>query len=124
MPGLVSSGLVLNERGAVRALETSVHEVNVVVVSTDAFSERNSGMPTAEAVAMAARVAKLVAAEGRPVAVTLAAAFGCPFSGEVPVARVTELARSYEREANEDDAKARAGLRVMRAKPRARRARR
>ncbi len=91
--GLVTSGLVLNERGALRALETAVHEVNVVVVSTDAFSQRNSGMPTEEAVAMAGRVAKFVAAEGRPVSVTLAAAFGCPFSGEVPVERVAELAR-------------------------------
>ena len=44
--GLVTSGLVLNERGAARALATAVHEVNVVVVSTDAFSQRNSGMPT------------------------------------------------------------------------------
>ncbi len=91
--GLVSSGLVLNERGALRALETAVHEVNVVVVSTDAFSERNSGMPTAEAVAMAGRVAALVSTEGRAVSVTLAAAFGCPFSGEVGVDRVAELAR-------------------------------
>jgi hydroxymethylglutaryl-CoA lyase len=92
VPGLVSSGLVLNERGAARALATAVHEVNVVVVSTDAFSERNSGMPTADAVAMAGRVAAMVAAEGRPVTVTLAAAFGCPFSGEVPAGRVAELA--------------------------------
>ncbi len=91
--GLVTSGLVLNERGAVRALDTAVDEVNVVVVSTDAFSQRNSGMPTDEAVAMAGRVAKLVSAEGRPVAVTLAAAFGCPFSGEVAVERVADLAR-------------------------------
>ena len=91
--GLVSSGLVLNERGAARALETAVHEVNVVVVSTDAFSQRNSGMPTDDAVEMAGRVAKLVAAADRPVTVTLAAAFGCPFSGEVPVARVADLAR-------------------------------
>jgi len=66
----------------------------VVVVSTDAFSQRNSGMTTAEAVEMAGRVAKLVGAEGRPVAVTLAAAFGCPFSGEVPADRVAELARA------------------------------
>jgi hydroxymethylglutaryl-CoA lyase len=92
VPDLVTSGLVLNERGAERALATSVAEVNVVVVSTDTFSQRNSGMPTDAAVEMAARVAKLVAAEGRPVAVTLAAAFGCPFEGEVPVRRVAELA--------------------------------
>ena len=92
LPGLVSSGLVLNERGAERALATAVHEVNVVVVSTEEFSTRNSGMPVAEAVAMAGRVAKLVAAEGRRVTVTLAAAFGCPFSGEVPVPVVASLA--------------------------------
>jgi hydroxymethylglutaryl-CoA lyase len=91
--GLVTSGLVLNERGAVRALETAVHEVNVVVVSTDEFSQRNSGMPTDDAVEMAGRVTELVAAEGRPVTVTLAAAFGCPFSGGVPVERVADLAR-------------------------------
>jgi hydroxymethylglutaryl-CoA lyase len=93
IPGLVSSGLVLNERGAVRALATAVAEVNVVVVSTDAFSERNSGMSTDDAVEMAVRVAKLVTAEDRPVAVTLAAAFGCPFSGEVPAEVVADLAR-------------------------------
>ncbi len=90
--GLVSSGLVLNERGARRALETAVAEVNVVVVSTDVFSERNSGMSTDAAVEMAQQVAKLVSAEGRAVAVTLAVSFGCPFSGEVPVERIADLA--------------------------------
>ncbi len=93
LTGLVTAGLVLNERGAVRALATAVHEVNVVVVSTEAFSQRNSGMSTDEAVTMAGRVARLVHAEGRAVSVTLAAAFGCPFSGEVPVERVADLAR-------------------------------
>jgi hydroxymethylglutaryl-CoA lyase len=92
LEGLVTSGLVLNERGASRALETAVDEVNVVVVSTDSFSLRNSGLTTAEAVAMAGRVAALVSAAGRPVTVTLAAAFGCPFEGEVPVSAVASLA--------------------------------
>lgn len=90
--GLVSSGLVLNERGALRALETAVHEINVVLVCSDEFSQRNSGMSTADALTMVSRVAQLVSAAGRPLSVTLAAAFGCPFSGEVPVDRVAELA--------------------------------
>jgi hydroxymethylglutaryl-CoA lyase len=85
-------GLVLNERGMQRAAATSAGEVNVVVVCTDTFSERNSGMSTADAVAMAGRVAKLAQEAGRSVSVTLAAAFGCPFEGEVPVARVAGLA--------------------------------
>lgn len=92
LPGLVSSGLVLNDRGAVRALATTVAEVNVVVVSTDAFSQRNSGMTTEDAMQMARRVAALASAEGRAVCVTLAAAFGCPFTGEVAVERVARLA--------------------------------
>ena len=85
-------GLVLNERGMHRAAATSAGEVNVVVVCTDTFSERNSGMRTADAVAMAGRVAKLAQDAGRSMTVTLAAAFGCPFEGEVPVGRVAELA--------------------------------
>jgi hydroxymethylglutaryl-CoA lyase len=92
LPSLTTIGLVLNERGLLRALATAVHEVNVVVVSTDTFSQRNSGMSTAEATAMAASVVGQAAAAGRRPSVTLAASFGCPFEGEVPVERVVDLA--------------------------------
>jgi hydroxymethylglutaryl-CoA lyase len=92
LPSLSRIGLVLNRRGVQRALETSVEEVNVVVVSTDTFSQRNSGMSTADAVAMACDVVVSARAAGRRTTVTLAASFGCPFEGEVPAARVAELA--------------------------------
>ena len=92
LPALRTIGLVLNGRGLDRALLTAVAEVNVVVVSTDAFSQRNSGMTTADAVTMAATVVERVRAAGRSATVTLAAAFGCPFEGEVPVGRVADLA--------------------------------
>src|SRR5688500_11590551 len=90
--GLRTIGLVLNERGLTRALATAVHEVNVVVVSTDDFSQRNSGMSTAAAVDMAAVVVRRAREAGRAATVTLAASFGCPFEGEVPVGRVADLA--------------------------------
>lgn len=90
--GLRTIGLVLNERGLTRALATAVHEVNVVVVSSDEFSQRNSGMSTADAVTMAAGVVRRARDAGRATTVTLAAAFGCPFEGEVPVGRVADLA--------------------------------
>ena len=90
--GLTTIGLVLNERGLTRALATDVQEVNVVVVSTDTFSERNSGMSSAAAVEMASRVVAGALAAGRRASVTLAASFGCPFEGEVPVERTVELA--------------------------------
>ena len=91
-PGLSAIGLVLNDRGLDRALTTRVREVNVVVVSTDTFSERNSGMPTAAAAEMATRVLTRARAEGLGTSVTLAAAFGCPYEGEVEPGRVAELA--------------------------------
>ena len=92
LPGLSGIGLVLNDRGLERALATAVSEVNVVVVSTDTFSQRNSGMPTSAAVEMAGRVVATAKAAGLRTSVTLAAAFGCPFDGEVPPAHVADLA--------------------------------
>jgi hydroxymethylglutaryl-CoA lyase len=87
-PGVSYSGLVLNARGFDRAVAAGVDEVNVVVVTTDTFCLRNQNRRTADMVEVAADV--LAAARERGIAgtVTVAAAFGCPFEGEVPAARV------------------------------------
>jgi hydroxymethylglutaryl-CoA lyase len=92
VPGASWIGLVLNERGFERAARSGVHEVNLVVVSTDEFSQRNSGMPTAAMLAVLRAVVPQARAAGLVPTVTLAASFGCPFSGEVAVARTVELA--------------------------------
>ncbi len=92
--GLRRSGLVLNRRGLERALAAGVDEVNVVVVATDSFSRRNSGVVTAEALAGWAEIAAAGHAAGIPVTVTIAAAFGCPFEGEVAVSRVAGIAEA------------------------------
>ena len=85
-------GLVLNERGFERAAAAGLREVNVVVVATDSFGARNQGVSRDEAVAVFARVAALArAASVRPTA-TISVAFGCPYEGEVPVARVVDVA--------------------------------
>jgi hydroxymethylglutaryl-CoA lyase len=85
-------GLVLNARGFGRAQLTSVDEVNLVVMSTDTFSQRNQGMSTEDAVRTVEEVVPLALAAGIAPSVTLSATFGCPFEGEVPVGRVVELA--------------------------------
>jgi hydroxymethylglutaryl-CoA lyase len=84
-------GLVLNERGLDRALAAGVDEVNVVVVATDTFSERNQGVDTAAAIAAWSRIAPRARDAGIRATVTVAAAFGCPFEGEVPPARVRSV---------------------------------
>ncbi|TYK46851.1 hydroxymethylglutaryl-CoA lyase [Actinomadura decatromicini] len=91
--GVKYAGLVLNPRGLDRALATSVDEVNVVVVATDEFSQRNQGCSVEEGLQNWAQIAEDARAAGLYRTVTIAAAFGCPFEGEVPTAHVLDLIR-------------------------------
>lgn len=90
-PGVLWSALALNGRGLDRALAAGVDEVNIVVVCTDTFSERNQQVSTAGGVDNWRRMAARAQAAGLRATLTLAAAFGCPFEGEVPPARVREV---------------------------------
>lgn len=85
-------GLVLNERGFERARATAVDEVNLVVMVTDTFSQKNQAMTTAEAIAAVEAIAPRARAAGVPVSVTLSASFGCPYEGEVEVSRLVDVA--------------------------------
>lgn len=85
-------GLVLNERGYQRATATALDEINLVVMVTDEFSERNQGMSTRAAMDTVAAVAPQAAEAGLKASVTMSAAFGCPYTGEVPVAKVVDVA--------------------------------
>ncbi|WP_028463560.1 hydroxymethylglutaryl-CoA lyase [Nocardia sp. 348MFTsu5.1] len=89
--GVSYIGLVLNRRGLDRALAAGVDEVNVVVVSTDEFSTRNQGCTVAEGVSAWTDIAAAAQAAGVRTTVTIATAFGCPFSGNVDPAWVTDL---------------------------------
>ncbi len=86
-------GLVLNERGLDRALETPLQEINYVVVVTDTFSQKNQGMSVAENLVVAKNVVERASNAGLRVSITLSAAFGCPFEGEVAVSRLVDVAR-------------------------------
>jgi hydroxymethylglutaryl-CoA lyase len=85
-------GLVLNARGFERAAATRIDEVNLVVAASDAFTERNQGMTTEDAVRTVEQVVPLARAAGLVPTVTVSTSFGCPFTGEVPVDRLVALA--------------------------------
>jgi hydroxymethylglutaryl-CoA lyase len=91
--GVRHIGLVLNARGAERALQTGIDELGVVVAATDAFAKANQGRTSAETVAMAEAVLARAAGAGRAAQVTIAVAFGCPFEGAVDPRRVVGIAR-------------------------------
>jgi hydroxymethylglutaryl-CoA lyase len=89
--GISRIGLVLNRRGFDRALEAGVDEVNAVVVASETFCQRNQGMSTAESVEVFAGIAGVAKEAGIGTSVTIAASFGCPFEGEMPVSRLDEV---------------------------------
>lgn len=87
-------GLVLNRRGAERALATGrIDELGAVCVTSDAFGIRNQGQSSDESLAAASEIVELAHAAGRSAQITIATAFGCPFAGEIPMARVIDMAK-------------------------------
>jgi hydroxymethylglutaryl-CoA lyase len=93
LPDVSYIGLVLNRQGFDRARAAHCHEVGMVVVASDTFSRRNQGVGTDESIAAWLDIARAAHASGITSTVTIAAAFGCPFEGEVDPNRVVEIAR-------------------------------
>jgi hydroxymethylglutaryl-CoA lyase len=90
--GVTRIGLVLNVRGAERALATSIDELGAVAVASDSFAIRNQGQTSTESITAACEIIARAKAGGRSGQVTISAAFGCPFDGEVAPARVVDMA--------------------------------
>ena len=86
-------GLVLNKRGALRALEAGMDELGAVCAASDGFALRNQGMTSDASLAMCCEVVRLAREQARPAQITISTAFGCPFDGEVDASRVVEMAR-------------------------------
>lgn len=91
--GIHYVGLVLNRRGFDRAAAAGCNEIGMAVVASDTFNQRNQGVTTADSVKDWLQIAAAAHAAGIRPQVTVSAAFGCPFEGEIPAERVVEVAR-------------------------------
>lgn len=92
--GVSYVGLVLNRAGFDRAAAAGCREIGMVVFATDEFNRRNQGVATAISVRAWREIASAAQSAGIRAQVTISAACGCPFEGEVPVSRVVEIARA------------------------------
>ena len=86
-------GLVLNRKGFERAVAAGCNEIGMAVVASDTFNRRNQGVGTDESIAAWLEIAKEAHAVGVRPQVTVSAAFGCPFEGEIAVDRVIDVAK-------------------------------
>jgi hydroxymethylglutaryl-CoA lyase len=91
-------GLTLNKRGIMRALATrdggkrGVDQAGCVIVASDTFGQKNQGQTIAEGIAETRDMLRFARAEGLSAQVTISAAFGCPFEGEVKPETVLAIA--------------------------------
>ena len=91
--GVTRWGLVLNGRGAERALAAGLDHLQYVVSASDTHSRHNAGTGTDDAMAEFSVVAERARAAGAAVEMTLATAMGCPFEDRIDAERVVDLAR-------------------------------
>jgi hydroxymethylglutaryl-CoA lyase len=82
-PGVVYSALVPNLRGAERAIEARVEEMNLVMSASESHNLSNLRMTRAQSFAGLQDVAALAHSHGVKVNVSLSCSFGCPMEGEV-----------------------------------------
>ena len=91
-PGGRYIGLVLNRKGFERARVAGCGEVGMAIAATESFSQRNQGCSVEEGMAAWLDIAGRARKAGMRAQLTISTAFGCPFEGEVAVARVVSLA--------------------------------
>jgi len=84
--------LVPNERGLDRALALGVRDVAIFGSATESFARRNLNRSVDESLAMFAPVVDRARSAGLAVRGYLSMAFGDPWEGEVPLARVVDVA--------------------------------
>lgn len=112
-PDTTYIGLTLNKRGVMRALATrddgpkngkarGIDQVGCVVVASDTFGQKNQGQTIAEGIAENRDMIRFARAEGMRAQVTISAAFGCPFEGEVQPATVLAIAEELAAEGPEE----------------------
>ncbi len=83
--------LVPNLRGFERALQYQPDIINIVVVATETFNQRNARMSVDDNMKAVAEMTRRAEEEGQRLSAILGASFWCPWEGRTDVARVQEM---------------------------------
>ncbi len=87
-------GLILNDRGLDRAIETgALDQVGCVAVAANGFGTRNQGQTVEQSIKVCKELIEKAQQADLSAQVTISVAFGCPFDGEVSEGTVVAIAR-------------------------------
>lgn len=104
IPDATYIGLALNKRGVMRGLATrdggkrGIDQIGCVIVASDTFGQKNQGQTIAEGIEENRAMIRFAKEQGMAAQVTISAAFGCPFEGEVKAATVLAIAEELAAE--------------------------
>jgi len=91
-PSVRYSALVPNLRGALRALDVGVTELEAVVSASETHNRKNVNRSTGQSLDEIAEIISVAYERGATVQVIVSTAWGCPYEGDVPVERVVSVA--------------------------------
>ncbi|SRR5579875_709473 len=91
-PSVRYSALVPNLRGALRALDAGFTELEAVVSASEAHNQKNVNRSVGRSLDEIAEVIAIAHARGATVQVIVSTAWGCPYTGDVPVSRTVAVA--------------------------------
>lgn len=90
-PGVRYAGLVMNAKGAERAVAANVDDIKTGIAASDTFNELNIRMSTAQGMRAVAEIAAIARGTRSRLVGAIATAFGCPYEGRVPIERLQAL---------------------------------
>ena len=83
VPGVIYTALVPNVRGAERAVESRVDEMNLVMSASESHNLSNLRMTREQSFSGLREVAAIARSAGLAVNISLSCSFGCPMEGDV-----------------------------------------
>jgi hydroxymethylglutaryl-CoA lyase len=92
-PGTRYAALVPNDKGAVRAVDAGVDAIHTVVSASESHNLANVNMTIAESLDKLRAVMQVATRAKVHVGCGISTSFGCPFEGDVPLARLESVVR-------------------------------
>src|SRR5213083_2609924 len=93
-PGTRYAALVPNDKGASRAVDAGVDAIHTVVSASESHNLANVNMTVAESLVKLRGVMQIAERARVPMHGGISTSFGCPFEGDVPLARLQDVVKA------------------------------
>ena len=95
-PGVTYGALVPNMQGYARAQAAGIKEIGIFTAASESFNKANINCTIAESIERFRPVVEAAKKDGVRIRAAISCALGCPFEGEVPPAKVAEVAKMLD----------------------------